>query len=163
MNPESSESASGYVCRVKTVTPLRFAAIRTQSTPEQLGSTLEQSFGAVWEYLNSLESVTVGPAIARYHLFAAETIDCEAGFPVEEEVAVRAPIAISNLPGGRAATTIHYGPYSSLPAAYAALQAWLEREGLHPDRGPYEIYWADPGQIEDESELRTEVVWPLRE
>jgi effector-binding domain-containing protein len=66
------------------------------------------------------------------------------------------------LPGGPAATTVHAGPYETLSDAYAAIETWLESQGLAGAAPPWESYITDPAEHPDPADWRTEVSWPLR-
>lgn len=147
--------------RVKEVVPQRVLSIRTLTRPEEIGATVQALLEQVWAYLGEQESVTVGPAIVRYHELGEDQVDLEAGFPVLETVPERAPILVRELPACRAATVMSEGPYDRLPEAYAALEAWMREQGLTPAGPPWEIYWVDGQQARRAEELRTEIVWPV--
>ncbi|HMQ15275.1 MAG TPA: GyrI-like domain-containing protein [Phycisphaerae bacterium] len=149
-------------CRTKTVAAARVALMRASAAPVDFGPTLRWVLETVWKRLSSLERVTVGPAVARYLAVSESLIEFEAGFPVAEELPPIAEIHLGQLPGGAAATTLHEGSYDGLPEAYAALETWMAEQGHEPDGAPYDIYWVDAGQADAESQLRTEVVWPVR-
>lgn len=150
-----------YSIRIKTLTPQRFVALRSTTLRENLSSTLSRLFEEMWAFLNRQESVTIGPAIARYHSYS-DLVDVEAGFPVNEVIEAPPPFLCGELPAGQAATTIHTGRYDGLVAAHAAVQDWLAENGRAPAGAPWEIYWVDPSHVESPLELRTEVVWPIR-
>lgn len=152
-----------YRFRVKTVAPARIAVMRARSGPADFGPTLRLVLETVWRHLGCMESVTVGPALARYLTISADTIEFEAGFPVAEPITETDDVRLAELPGGRAATAIHHGSYAGLPDAYQALRDWMDLGGLEPAGPPYDIYWADTSQVDNEAELRTEIVWPIRD
>ena len=66
------------------------------------------------------------------------------------------------MPGGPAATTIHTGPYDKLSDAYAAIEQWMEAEGLAAAGAPWESYVNDPADYPDPKDWKTEVFWPRR-
>ncbi len=148
--------------RIKSVTPQRFASLRTRTTPFEIGAALSRMLEAVWKQLGRQPHVTVGPAIARFHAFDEREIDVEAGYPVLESIELDRPVQLSQLPGGQAATLIVHGSYAALPEAYARVEAWMRANGFAPDAPPWDIYWVDATQVEAESDLRTEIVWPVR-
>lgn len=161
-DPPGTQPPQAWRPRLKDVVGQQVVSIRTLTPAEQVGLTIQRLLEEVWGYLNTLESVTVGPAIARYHALGPEEIDLEAGFPVLETVPERAPILRRTLPACRAATLVCEGPYSRLPDAYAVLEGWIRGQGLVPAGGPWEIYWVDGQQAAREDDLRTEIVWPVR-
>jgi effector-binding domain-containing protein len=68
----------------------------------------------------------------------------------------------ATLPGGPAATTVHTGPYDTLGEAYAAVEAWIESQGLEAAGSPWEYYITDPAEFPDPKDWRTEIFWPIR-
>jgi AraC family transcriptional regulator len=70
-------------------------------------------------------------------------------------------IVSDTLPAGPAATTRHIGPYDKLPDAYAAIQQWMEAEGLVAAGAPWESYVTDPAEYPDPKDWKTDVFWPL--
>jgi effector-binding domain-containing protein len=147
--------------RLKTLTPQPLVAIRAACTPAELPQTLATGFEEVWGWLNRLESVTVGPPIARYHHLHPQAMDVECGFPVAGPVPGDTRVRCVELPGGRAATALVYGPYERLPDAWQELAAWIASERLTPAGARWEIYWVDPQAAPDPAEIRTELVWPV--
>ncbi len=162
LDPSGPQPPPTWRPRLKDVVGQQVMSIRTLTSAERVGPTIQRLLEAVWGYLNTLESVTVGPAIARYHALRAGEIDLEAGFPVGETVPERAPILRRELPDCQAATLVCEGSYGRLPDAYAELEAWIAAQGLVPAGGPWEIYWVDGQQATSEDDLRTEIVWPVR-
>jgi AraC-like DNA-binding protein/effector-binding domain-containing protein len=72
-------------------------------------------------------------------------------------------VRIDTLPVGPAAFTLHTGPYDQLPDAYAAMQEWIEKQGLMPAGPPWESYVTDPAESPDPEDWKTELFWPLRD
>lgn len=67
----------------------------------------------------------------------------------------------SALPGRDAVVTIHAGPYESLGDTHIALDRWMSDSGLTAAGGPWEIYLTDPGEVPDQDDWQTKIVWPL--
>jgi AraC family transcriptional regulator len=65
------------------------------------------------------------------------------------------------LEAGPVAIALHAGPYDQLPETYAALERWMEANGVKPGAAPWEWYVNDPGEFPDPKDWRTEVHWPL--
>lgn len=64
-------------------------------------------------------------------------------------------------PGLCLKTTL-YGSYSNLPAVYTKQREWAEKNGYENTEALYEIYINDPSQVSSESELITEVYYPVK-
>lgn len=150
-----------YDVRIKQVAPQHFACIRAATLPRDFGQALSLVLEEVWQYLNTLESVTVGPAVARYFRVELDRIEFEAGFPLNAPAPSGGRVVMEQLPGGRAASALHWGVYAQLPEAHAAVQSWIEQEGHVSTGPPYDIYWVDPGTAASPEDIRTEVVWPI--
>lgn len=78
-------------------------------------------------YLQQRGAQPAGPPFARYHAFEESETDLENGIPLAAPVAGEGWIADGTLPGGRAATTWHIGPYDKLGESYARLKSGWER------------------------------------
>jgi len=107
---------------------------------------------------NSLGLVTMEPGI-RIAGSAQDPISIDPAWTSSPNEVVRA-----TLPGGPAATTIHVGSYAQLGDAYAAIEQWMEAEGVkNTDTGsPWECYLTDPTEHPDPKAWKTEIFWPLR-
>jgi effector-binding domain-containing protein len=157
--------------RVIELTPRPSVAVRVQKPFEDLdlGGLFDLHLPNVADRLADLGGTPAGPPYGRYHEYGPQQADVEIGIPVIEPVANLRPLAEcepgeignSELPGGRAAVTVHAGGYDSLAATYDRLRDWIAAEGLEDAPGPWESYITDPSEVSDSSQLRTEVVWPL--
>jgi effector-binding domain-containing protein len=157
--------------RIVEVTPEPTVAVRVQHPFEELdlGALFDLHLPNVADRIADLGGTPSGPSYGRYHEFGPERADVEMGIPVVAPVANVRPLAEceagevgnSELPGGRAAVTVHEGSYDGLKDTYARLRDWIEAQGLVAGAGPWESYVTDPSEVTDPRELRTEVVWPL--
>ena len=95
-----------------------------------------------------------GPPFVRYLTFGDE-VEMEIGVPVESPQSIPA-LRSTMLPGGTAASTWHEGAHSGLPAAFSAVQHWIEEQGGAAGK-PWEMYWTS----HDADPARTQVVWPV--
>ncbi|MCR9159220.1 MAG: GyrI-like domain-containing protein [Nannocystaceae bacterium] len=126
----------------------------------KIASVLGELLPRVFAYATQSGATMVGPPFVRY-LNMAETLDIQAGLPVAPGAAATEDILLGELPGGTALTTIHIGPYDTLPTAYGALQARMKDDALRPSGAPWEVYLTDPGEVPDPADWKTQVFWPI--
>jgi len=157
--------------RIVELQPKPTVAVRVQHpfADLDLGALFDRHLPNVADRLADLGGTPAGPPYGRYHEFGPERADVEIGIPVVAPVANLRPLAecepgemgASELPGGRAALTVHEGSYDGLKDTYARLRDWIHAQGHRDGAGPWESYVNDPSEVDDPAQLRTEVVWPL--
>lgn len=133
------------------------ARVEHAKIAEALGKILPAVFGHA-----TANGVTmVGPPFCRYVQWGPALVSIEAGMPVAAGTAGTKDIEVAVWPAGKAAVTIHTGPYDGLADAHAALELYLHDNGLTASAPPHEIYLTDPGEVPDPAQWKTQVVWPL--
>jgi effector-binding domain-containing protein len=157
--------------RIVDLTPQPAAAVRIQQPMAEmdLAALFDVHLPNIADRLADLGAEPAGPPFGRYHEFGPEQVDVEIGIPVASPVGNVRPLAecepgeigSSELPGGQAAVTVHLGPYDSLSQTYERLEGWIRGQAREPGPGPWESYIDDPAEVDDPSQLRTEVVWPV--
>ena len=154
------------------IEPQPTAAVRIQQPMAELdlSAAFDRSMPLVAERITSAGGSIGGPPFGRYHRFGPDVVDVEIGFPVATAPAgllslascAAGEVGMSELPGGPVARTVHRGPYDGLSRTYDGLHAWIHSQpGYDDGAGPWESYVDDPGGTSDQSQVRTEVVWPL--
>jgi SAM-dependent methyltransferase len=135
-----------YHIDIRDVPPGVFAAVRKRVAWSELPSEIRAQLDLVWGWLN-----TVRDRVTTRHNAVVYRDPNETGVEIECGVEVTAPfddapppIRCGRLPRGRAAHTVHVGPYHQLGAAHDALTAACREQG-HDDGLHWEVYgdWND--------------------
>lgn len=131
------------------------AIVCGQIKPEELPEFLGGAFGEVIAALDEQGLHPTGAPFGRYRPTEGG-FDVEVGFPCSDVVKPEGRVEASELPGGRAARTMHVGPYGDVGAAYDAAMSWITDEGCIVTGAPWECYLDGP----EVPEPRTEVFIP---
>src|SRR5262249_7172606 len=116
--------------------------------------------GEVWSFIRSAGLSRPGRHVALY----LQGQEVEVGAEVAAPFTGNERIQCSQLPSGRVATTVHFGPYAGLSEAHAAIRQWCAEHG-HPLAGIcWEIYghW-DESWNANPSKIRTDVFYLLQD
>jgi len=87
--------------------------------------------------------------------------DIELGIPVSEVVSVQGEFYMSQTCEGKAITTTYKGAYKDIEVAYVALMDYEKENSLESTGIYYDYYISNPADT-PESELLTEVVFPIK-
>lgn len=139
---------------------------RRVSQGPEISQAIGEVLGNVFAYAQQHGIALTGQPFTRYPEIGPGRMTIEPGMRVASGDAPSSEggddgVRADTLPGGAIACTIHRGPYDKLHEAYAALEKWIEGEGLKPAGAPWEIYITDPTEVEDPEEWQTEVCWPV--
>ncbi len=135
--------------------------MRMRTSVQKLPQVLGQTWGAIMQYAGRIGVHPSGPPFVAYHNMDMQDLDLEIGFPYAQQVMGEGEILEGEIPGGKAASCLHVGPYDQVGAAYEALRKWIEAGGYTPSGVAYESYLNDP-QTTPAAELQTQVVFPLK-
>jgi len=160
---DSRRNEMDYSIAKKHLPPQPVLLMRRRIQRAELAQALGEMFGRVYQLAQAKGMALAGPPFARYLDWGPGMTTIEAGMPVASHSGKTsdAEVLEETLPGGPAAITMHSGPYDKLSEAHAAIQVWVEGQGLAPSGAPWESYITDPGQFPDPKDWKTEVVWPL--
>jgi effector-binding domain-containing protein len=159
--PPAAEETSMTTFTVETIEPQPAAVIRAEVPMAELREVFDRGFPAVMRVVEAQGIAITGPPFGFYPRMPGDTVAVAVGFPVAEPITADGEVEPFQLPGGRAVTGTHVGPYEALGQTYEQLMAWTEADGLTLLEGMWESYVSDPSAEPDPSTWRTLVVWPL--
>src|ERR1044072_1977409 len=103
--------------------PTRTAVIRGRVRSKELSQFVPAACGEVWSFIRSAGLPRPGRHMALY----LDDGSVEVGAEVSEPFAGNERIHCSQLPAGRAGTTVPFGPYQRLSNAHDAIREWCAR------------------------------------
>ena len=123
----------------------------------------------VYDYTVKKNMVITGPPVFICHEISPEavmeanekgTAVVEVVWPVSGTVKGTKEMKVYELPGGKMAHTIQYGPYESCESTYLKLFAWIKEKGLRISGPIREVYPNDPREVPPEK-IITEIFVPV--
>ena len=160
MAANTIEARVVYPVELQSLEPAHTAAVRYRARLTEIGSGIAAAYSEIGAYLRD-RGIEHG-ATKTYLRVMPEGDEglVEAGVTVTSPIEAAGRVEPGTLPGGQAAVALHIGPYTGLPAAYAAIRTWLVTNDCTSAGYPWEVYLNDPQQVAPEA-LQTEVVWPI--
>ncbi|HHV28085.1 MerR family transcriptional regulator [Acetivibrio mesophilus] len=116
-------------------------------------------FSALFRRIADDKLTMIAPPMVLFHSaeFTPLGLDTEFAIPVKEYVT-----GSRDFHPGLCLKTVLYGSYSNLSSVYAKQREWAEKEGYESSNALYEVYVTDPSQVSKESELITEIYYPVK-
>jgi len=133
-----------YEIRVEDALPRRLAVARGGASRAELSRTILKLLDKVWPVLRG-QHVKTGHNVVVYFGGLAHI---EAGVEVFGDFVDAGDVRHSQTPAGSVVTTAHWGEYSEMAGAYAALAGWCEANERHQTGTSWEVYgdWTDDPQ-----------------
>lgn len=116
-------------------------------------------FGKLFRKIADDKLTMLAPPMVLFHSaeFSPTGLDTEFTIPVKEYVT-----GTRDFYPGLCLKTVLKGSYSSLSSVYTKQREWAEREGYESSNALYEVYVTDPSQVSKESDLITEIYYPVK-
>jgi hypothetical protein len=136
--------------RIEDALPRPLGAARGATSRPELGGTILKLLDMVWPVLRG-QNVPTGQNVVVY---VDGLKHIEAGVEVLGDFLDAGDVHHFETPAGPVVTTAHWGEYSQMAGAYAALERWCRDNERRPAGQSWEIYgdWAD-----DPQQLRTDI------
>ena len=108
------------------------------TTHQQLGADIVRLLDMVWPVLRE-QGVPTGHNVVVYYGGEGSTMTFDAGVEAFTDFNGRGEVRPVSTPSGEVATTAHYGDYSDLARAYAALEQWCPGNAPQPAGVNWEV------------------------
>jgi AraC family transcriptional regulator len=141
--------------------PQHALIVKRRVARSQIAATIAESLGKTFPYALQNGLAIAGRPFVRYSEVGPGLMTMEAGTPLASPDPGAGEIEPITLPGGPAAVAIHMGPYDTLQDTYAAMERWMQQEGVRAAGAPWESYITDPAEHPDPATWRTDVFWPI--
>lgn len=136
-------------------------AIREEISFQEIGKRMGELFTELANVLQSKGGMVAGPPFALYHSWDDRKVVVEVGFPTGVPVDGEGRLLPITLPGGKAVTGIHVGPYDRIGETYKRMMDWMTERKLKPKGMMWETYLTDPGREGDPSKYMTQIFFTI--
>lgn len=143
--------------------PQHAVVVKRRVARSQIAETIAESLGKTFPYALQNGLAIAGRPFVRYSEVGPGLMTMETGTPLASPDPGTGEIEPITLPGGPAAVAIHMGPYDKLQDTYAAMERWMQQQGVRAAGAPWESYITDPADHPDPATWRTDVFWPITE
>ena len=147
--------------RTVTVSPQPTAAIHAEVPMAELPSLFDRGYRAIAEAVAAAGRTIVAPPFGFYPRMPGETVEVWLGFPIDAPIEAAGEVEPFELPGGRAVSGEHVGPFDTLTETYEALARWADEQGLTLAGAVWETYVTDPSAEPDPNRWHTAITWLL--
>jgi effector-binding domain-containing protein len=139
------------------VEPQLTAVVRDRVLQTDLPRFVPAACGEVWSFFRGAGLPKPGRNVAVYF---DSLITVEAGAEATASFTGNGRVVCSQIPGGLAATTAHFGPYGTLGTAHRAILDWCTANGRRLTGVSWELYghWQDAWN-NDPSRIRTDIFY----
>jgi AraC family transcriptional regulator len=134
---------------------------RSRAARHELAQAIGEAVGKVYMHAQRVGVALAGHPFTRYQATGPGLLTIDVGFGLTAPAAGDDDVEAGELPGGPAVVAVHGGSYETLSESYAAVERWIEENGLQPAGAPWEWYVTDPAEYPDPKDWRTEVYWPV--
>ena len=134
-------------------------SIRTRSAVQDLPRVIGEVYGKIFSYMQDLGVNPTDAPFVGYFNMDMDNLDIEIGVPIDKDLPEKDNMKISEIPGGKYASTLHIGPYNEIKLAYKAISDWIEKNHKN-NYYCYELYLNDPADT-PEAELQTQIIFAI--
>ncbi len=163
LNLKEGKSIMSYLTDINInlveVPSMNLLYIRKMVQEHEFPEEYKNSFGKLLEKIQEDKLNIEAPPMVLFHSseYSPFGLDTEFAIPVKEYVK-----GTRDFNPGLCIKTVVHGSYSDLSSVYAKQIQWAEKEGYECTSALFEVYVNDPTEVKNESELITEVYYPVK-
>ncbi len=163
LNLKQGKSIMSYLddidVQLVEVPMMNLLSIRKMVQENEFSEEYGYCFGKLLQQIDDDKLTIFAPPMVMFHSeeFSPFGFDTEFAIPVKESV-----MGTKSFRPGLCLKTVVKGSYSNLSAVYAMQLKWAEKEGYQNTDALFEVYLTDPSQVAHESDLITEVYYPVK-
>ncbi len=145
--------------QVVDVERMYLVSVRKHVPQHELPQEYSKCYAEILKIINQYKLTIVKQPMVLFHSaeFSSLGIDIEFAIPVKE-----ASSNTREFNPGQCLKTILYGSYSNISSVYTKQREYAELNNFESSDAVYEIYVTDPSDTINESELVTEIYYPIR-
>lgn len=149
----------GIDVQLVEVPVMRLLSVRKMVHESEFSQEYGNCFGKLFRQIADDNLTAAAPPMVLFHSgeFTPCGLDTEFAVPVKEYVT-----GTRDFHPKLCLKTVLHGPYSGLSSVYTRQRDWAEKEGYEASDALYEVYVTDPSQVSEESELITELYYPVK-
>ena len=144
--------------REMTPQPILYTSLR--AARHELSHAIAKGVGTVFMHAQKAGLALAGHPFTRYTSSGPGLLTIDVGFKLAAPAPGEGEVEAGTLEGGPAVVAVHGGSYEQLAQTYAAMERWMEENGLRPAGAPWEWYVTDPAEHPEPADWRTEIYWP---
>lgn len=129
-----------YNVKVINLKPQTVIVMKVNGNIAQADLFIEGAFNRIDDYLAQKKIKPAGAPFTRIFRFQKGEFEFESGYPIKEKFEASGDFLVTELPGGKAATTVHVNATKNSQKAYKAIEEWLRTNNYTASGAPWEVY-----------------------
>ena len=145
--------------RLVEIPMMYLLSIRKNVLEHEFSEEYGTCYGQLFRKKEEKKLTAAAPPMVLFHgdEYTPFGLDTEFAIPIKEYAT-----GTRDFCPGLCLKTVVQGSYLQLSSVYAKQIEWAEREGYENSNALYEVYVTDPAEVSNESELITEVYYPVK-
>lgn len=132
--------AQKYDVKIVDLKPQTVIVMKVKGNIPQADLFIEGAFNRIDDYLAQKKVKPTGAPFTRVFRFQKGEFEFESGYPIKEKFEASGDFLVTELPGGKAATTVHVNATKNSQKAYKAIEEWLKNNKYIASGAPWEVY-----------------------